>query len=65
MVIVEKILVFILIFSILIVIRESINFFLILRSVLNGDSERQLKLSTPRLILLGFAISYIFTMIFT
>lgn len=65
MYIVEKILLFILIFAILIVLKEGINFFLVMREALKGENERQLNLSTKRLVILGCAISYIFTIIFT
>ena len=56
-----KLLVFILVFSVLIVIREGFNF--IISLVSNGRVSYNP--GTTRLIVLGCAISYIFTIIFT
>lgn len=64
MLIATKILLFILVFAILIVLKEGINFFLVMRDVLKGE-DRKLEMSNKRLIVLGCAISYIFTIIFT
>jgi len=46
MYIVTKVLLFILIFAILIVLKEGINFFLVMREALKGEGNRQLNLST-------------------
>ena len=66
MLIIEKIVVFVLIFAILIVLREGTLFGLKIRSLFNDDSNvKDIKLPTRRLIILGCAIAYIFTIIFT
>lgn len=66
MYIVEKILVFLLVYSILIVLKEAAKFFLVMRSALNGDpGEHKYMLSTGNAIKLACAISYIVTIIFT
>lgn len=62
MYLITKLMVFVLIFAILIVIREAFNFGLALFS---NDAQSKYKPGTGRLILLGIALSYIFTIIFT
>lgn len=62
MYIVTKLLVFLLVFAILIVIREVLNFLLVM---LSEDKSIKFNLTKKRLIILGVAISYIFTIIFT
>lgn len=64
MFIAEKILIFFLIFSILIVLKEAGLFFIGFRNALRGE-ESHIKYTTARLITLGCAISYIFTIILT
>lgn len=66
MLIVEKILVFLLIYSILIVLKEAGIFFLVMRAAFrNEPGEHKYTLSGWRAVKLACAISYIFTIIFT
>lgn len=65
MLIIKKILMFILVFAILIVLREAFDFFLLMRDVMKNDADRKMEISTTRLIILACAISYIVTIIFT
>lgn len=62
MYITKKILVFLLIFAILVVVREIVNFVLVM---LSEDRAIKFDLTKRRLIILGVSISYIFTIIFT
>ena len=61
MFLIKKLMVFALVFAVLIVIRELFNFLIAFSS--NGN--REYVPGTVRLVLLGIAISYIFTIIFT
>lgn len=61
MFLVKKLMVFLLVFAILIVLRETFNFGLAFFS--NGNEKYQP--GKGRLVLLACAISYIFTIIFT
>ena len=61
MFLIKKLMVFVLVFAILIVIREIFDF--VLKYMSNGAEKYQP--SRGRLVLLASAISYIFTIIFT
>lgn len=66
MYIAEKILVFILVYSILIVLKEAAKLFLIMRSAYNEEpGEHKYQLSPKNAVKLGCAIAYIVTIIFT
>ena len=61
MYLITKLMVFVLVFSVLIVLREAFDFFM--KFITDGGEKY--RPGKGRLILLGCAISYIFTIIFT
>lgn len=60
----EKLMVFLFVFSILIILKELLVFVLLASST-NSKEEKKITYTTKRLVCLGIAISYVFTIIFT